>query len=99
MSKNKQPTGVVRLVVLPFPRLFVTPPWNCLFKYIDDLLRFVLNLLLMRICEFLAGKKHSLLALFFVYVLLPAENSCMRMRNKIKTNHDKSSISKDQTPH
>ena len=65
-------------------------------KAIDNLSRFALILLRMRMQDFTAGNKNinkgadqcSQSDEYF----LPAENSHMRMRNKIKTNHDKSSI-------
>ena len=59
---------------------------------IDDLLRFVLIFTYVnsRQARNTHRSDHWSAPLFMF--LLPAENSCMRMRNKIKTNRDKSSI-------
>ena len=75
---------------------FSVPDWSspCT-EYIDDLSRFVLILLRMRMQEFSAGNKNITKVLTNDQsdeCFLPAENSHMRMRNKIKTNRDKSSI-------
>ena len=60
--------------------------------YIDDLLRFVLIFTCVnsRQARNTHRSDHWSAPLFMF--LLPAENSCMHMRNKIKTNRDKSSI-------
>ena len=65
-------------------------------KAIDDLSRFALILLRMRMQDFTAGNKNINKGADqwsqSDECFLPAEKSHMRMRNKIKTNRDKSSI-------